>query len=329
MVRHWDRFEEDEIVCLAQVFANMELMGCKYPRETMIQVTELAKEVPEIQRYRASRSNKLKRTFVGAQDAVQAKYRKVAATTFNQSGQQLEDWSEKEKTEIKELWSGSPNIPSKPSIQFTVSQKADNLRSLLKDVIFFEVLDDNSSLNKTISCIQKTGKLEMKHDGEAKKYFYIFNDQIIGEGKGESRKTAKKAADEDLVKTLKANCFTIRSKLDYYTAEAPVGKLHDQNASGESNLLNPGRLQENNLGFKMLKMLGWTGGSLGAKGEGIVDPISLEIKIDRSGLGANSNGLFNKKYIQTLMRNFKNNQMEYDLVFTNEFTKEERAQIHL
>lgn len=29
MLRHKDRFEEDELVCLAQVFTNIEFLGCR------------------------------------------------------------------------------------------------------------------------------------------------------------------------------------------------------------------------------------------------------------------------------------------------------------
>lgn len=173
--------------------------------------------------------------------------------------------------------------------------------------------------------MQKVGKVEMKFEAEQQKYFYIYNGQIVGEGAGEAKKVAKKLADEDLLKTLKGNCWTIRSKLEYYSAEDVI-KPNEQNASNAS--ASNGQLQENNLGFKMLKMLGWKGGSLGAKGNGILDPVKSEIKIGRGGLGANSSEQFDKKYFRDLLTNFKNSRVEYDLVFSKDFTKEERAQIH-
>lgn len=67
--RHKDKFPEDEILCLAQVFFNVEFMGCRYPDETMILVAALSKEVAE--EFRASRKNRLKRTFVQASDAAE------------------------------------------------------------------------------------------------------------------------------------------------------------------------------------------------------------------------------------------------------------------
>lgn len=68
---HKDKFNEDKLVCLAQVFTNMEFMGCKYPAETMRMVGELSKEVAK--EFRAERANRLKRTFVTASDAAEAR----------------------------------------------------------------------------------------------------------------------------------------------------------------------------------------------------------------------------------------------------------------
>lgn len=279
----------------------------------MVQVAELAQEISEVKGFRSSRRNKLKRTFVGAQDAVQAKLKKTDAP------RQLEDWGESERLNIQ-------NAFCQPIIKFNESQKSENLRSLLKDVIYFEMPqeDQNGSLNKTIAAMQKAGKLQMKFDAAEKKFYYIFNDQIVGEGLGDAKKTAKKVADGDLVETLKANCFTIKIKQEFFTTQNVVEPKDRDSSMPEKS----GQLQEGNLGFKMLKMLGWKGGSLGTKGDGIIDPINQEIKIGRGGLGANSSEQFDKKYFGNLLRNFKSSQVEYDLVFSSEFTKDERANIH-
>lgn len=281
----------------------------------MKQVAELAEQIPEVQKFRAGRRNKLKRTFVGAGDAVQAKLLKTDAPRKLEA--EPEDWTPMETEELTDKF----------KLKFDETQKSKNLRELLKDIVFFEVSenDHNASLNKTLACMQKAGKVEMKFDAQQQKFFYIFNGQIVGEGAGEAKKPAKKLADADLLQTLKGNCWTIRSKLEYYSAEDVI-KPNEHNATNES--ANNEQLQENNLGFKMLKMLGWKGGSLGPKGNGILDPVKSEIKIGRGGLGANSSEQFDKKYFRNLLTNFKNSQVEYDLVFSKEFTKEERAQIH-
>lgn len=68
---HKDKFPEDELVCLAQVFTNIEFLGCRYPFKTMERVALLSKEVAA--QFREARSSRLKRTFVGASDAASAK----------------------------------------------------------------------------------------------------------------------------------------------------------------------------------------------------------------------------------------------------------------
>lgn len=70
---HKERFSEEELICLAQVFFNVEFMGCRYPLETMQLVAELSKEVAA--EFRASRNNRLKRTFVTASNVIEAKYK--------------------------------------------------------------------------------------------------------------------------------------------------------------------------------------------------------------------------------------------------------------
>jgi len=71
MEAHRDRFNEEEIVCLARVFTNVEFLGCKYSRDVMKQISELSKGV--VEKYRRSRDGRLKRTFVGGSEAAQNK----------------------------------------------------------------------------------------------------------------------------------------------------------------------------------------------------------------------------------------------------------------
>lgn len=72
MEAYKDSFTEDEVVCLAQVFTNIELLGCQYPQETMRLVAELTKDI--VSKYRDTRTGKLKRTFVTASDAAAARF---------------------------------------------------------------------------------------------------------------------------------------------------------------------------------------------------------------------------------------------------------------
>ncbi|VVC40678.1 Hypothetical protein CINCED_3A004697 [Cinara cedri] len=71
LIAHKDKFPEDRLVSLAQVFFNIEFLGCKYPKKTMDLVESLAVGLAD--ELRESRKGKLQRTFVGASEAAEAK----------------------------------------------------------------------------------------------------------------------------------------------------------------------------------------------------------------------------------------------------------------
>lgn len=282
----------------------------------MRMVCELASDVPEIERYRQSRRYKLKRTFISASDACSKKARD--SDIFNNS--------QEEKSEVP-----------------------DSIQAVLKDVIFFDVDDEEAcnksgSINKTISLMKKNGAVDLNFDEKTITYQYVYQNKVIGEGKSTSKKKAKALADKNFVDTLQTYCYTLKSKLKFFTMENIITR-DDQESSMSTAKVS--QIQSNvswaiidfnltisnfsiiqNLGFKMLQSLGWKGGSLGSKNEGIIDPIALSIKIGRLGLGNEAGTKFNLNYFKALLNNYKVINVEYDLVFSSDFTKEERAQLH-
>ncbi|XP_068627354.1 partner of xrn-2 protein 1-like [Battus philenor] len=75
LLEHKDSFEEDELITLAQLFTNIEFLGCRYPPQTMKRIANLAEKVSK--KYKDSRQNKLKRTFVEASDAAEQKAKRT------------------------------------------------------------------------------------------------------------------------------------------------------------------------------------------------------------------------------------------------------------
>lgn len=95
----------------------------------------------------------------------------------------------------------------------------------------------------------------------------------------------------------------------------------------------PQQLDESNKGFRMMKMLGWTGGSLGIKGDGIEEPISVEVRVKRIGLGLsateNVSTQETREYFLEYLRKYMRDEMAtHDLVFAKEFSKDERKMLH-
>ncbi|KAL4711766.1 hypothetical protein ACJJTC_004108 [Scirpophaga incertulas] len=75
MEEHKDDFQQEELVTLAQLFTNIEFLGCRYPPQTMKMIAKLSEKVAA--QYRNSRKNKLKRTFVAASDAAEQKAKRT------------------------------------------------------------------------------------------------------------------------------------------------------------------------------------------------------------------------------------------------------------
>ncbi|KAJ8706806.1 hypothetical protein PYW07_012884 [Mythimna separata] len=75
MEEHKDDFEEGELITLAQLFTNIEFLGCRYPAATMKRIAKLSEKVSA--KYRESRKHKLKRTFVQASDAAEQKAKRT------------------------------------------------------------------------------------------------------------------------------------------------------------------------------------------------------------------------------------------------------------
>lgn len=53
---HRENFTEEKIICLAQIFFNVEMLGCRYNAEVMKQIAEMSKGI--IEEYRDSRNGR-------------------------------------------------------------------------------------------------------------------------------------------------------------------------------------------------------------------------------------------------------------------------------
>ncbi|KAG4075990.1 hypothetical protein HA402_003816 [Bradysia odoriphaga] len=111
-----------------------------------------------------------------------------------------------------------------------------------------------------------------------------------------------------------------------------MGKSDNQKAdcsTGTSDEYNSNQLNESNKGFKMMKLLGWSGGALSAGG--IETPIGVQLKVDRLGLGLtnDTNHNLNRRYFSEYLQKYNMDADNiHELIFSKDFTKEERATLH-
>ncbi|CAN7939061.1 unnamed protein product [Ixodes hexagonus] len=93
------------------------------------------------------------------------------------------------------------------------------------------------------------------------------------------------------------------------------------------------RISTENVGHKLLTLMGWTGGGVGKEGGGIVEPVMLKETSRRTGLGyaaapgAKMSPAF-KARVNEVLREFSRTVVLQDLVFSAEFDNDERKFIH-
>lgn len=88
---------------------------------------------------------------------------------------------------------------------------------------------------------------------------------------------------------------------------------------------------EDNVGRKLMKLMGWGGGGLGVKEQGIEEPVEAALQVQRRGLGHtenDSNFQQFRKNATEYLKKWLNNDSKNDLVFATEFSSDERKVIH-
>ncbi|XP_063705527.1 NF-kappa-B-repressing factor-like [Culicoides brevitarsis] len=319
---HRKSLPDDELRCLSQVLLNIEFLGCVYPQETMRRVEALASDI--LKKFRQSSQGSNKRTLVSAQETTANKYRK------------LDDGSAISTSMSKKM--NINFVKATEEIEETGSAEHRKFRKLLKNVVLFKVTDEagevvyNNSMRKTIdqnrqaqwseSCVQTTFSCSL--DGV----------QLV-KVEAQSQKKAKAAGNEKLYKLLQNYCHLLVKKAKFFggdveKVEKPGGQIIVDKPQVKKNTIETyeeHKLGQNNIGFRMLKALGWKEGD---NQKGIVDPIGLSVKIGRAGLGSEpkKGKKLNISYFRQLMINFRDSGSDFDLIFSSEFAKEERAELH-
>lgn len=167
---------------------------------------------------------------------------------------------------------------------------------------------------------------------------------VIGKAEGAvGGKPLKKQAIADAMKYLYEHCYSlVRKKMPtQMSGLSVIPKTILESVDGEPNKKRDkndpmaelhGKLGESNMGFRLLEKMGWKGGSLGVRGDGIVDPVEATMKKGRKGLGhekpAESEGMFSIEAVRQELYALRDGTQSQHIVFSKDFQKPERAKIH-
>ncbi|RZF49208.1 hypothetical protein LSTR_LSTR010938 [Laodelphax striatellus] len=330
ILAHKDRYPEEKLVCLAQVFYNVEFLGCRYPEKLMKLVEELSKDVAVD--YREQKKNRLQRTFVAASDAAEAKAKGTSrrtedtkkpdgkAPTFVQSRGSRNEFLRKEENQL------SPE-------NLQMLHKMRNISGPCGSIYIIVSSDPSQSYNN-LQRTSSTWKMPLVHEinQEPKDQFFIWRcmtsfGTVTAITEGLVKNKTKTACCEYLMWKLQRHYYTLKIASSLTKEELSARDADVQKSDVLVGAAKEPEVVPDNIGLKMMKMMGWAGGGLGKNEQGIEKPVEATGVVSRSGLGFG--GKFDFRKINQVLLQFKRDtDGPQELVFAKDFSNEERGQIH-
>lgn len=179
----------------------------------------------------------------------------------------------------------------------------------------------------------------------------LLDDVALARGTGGNKAIAKRAVAQVVLNRLRECCHTVvqlRGSSDYI--DSPTISKDDvfialssnvEMTCSEAHSAAGNRISTDSVGGKLMQKLGWQGGGLGKSRDGIQQPVQLEGVINRAGLGFKSSGLKSgdprscsdnmkafRDAVTRILSDYASSDNETDIVFSADFSSEERKIIH-
>lgn len=209
--------------------------------------------------------------------------------------------------------------------------KTKTLHALFRNLVIWKTLDENfvnngasilqRSMSKKNFNLQYTYKKEKTAEKPKWKCVIFIQNHYVADAVANSKLASRKAVSAALLSNLQNMCYTVVEKVRVLSDGSTINKDIDVSVE-EPEVL------ESSIGNKIMKLMGWKGGGLGKTEQGQVQPVMLQDRINRSGLGVNLTEVELMKKLNNKLRTYAASHSDYDLVFSNDFSKEERAKLH-
>ncbi|XP_038217838.1 uncharacterized protein LOC119836536 [Zerene cesonia] len=360
-IERWkENYPEERLICLAQVFANIEFMGCRYPIETMQEVARLSKEVAI--NYRKQKKTKLQRTFVSASDAAEDR-----AKGIKREGGVVKDSPPAKSTKIEFVPQGQSVITTDQQdsddnddekcveqdvkdddVKASESDKKERFNSYREELGKIDCLDMGSfrenmfitpfgrfvllvrpwaAKQTNIQASAQACHLILRTTYKPPVYSLALNGELLAEASGDSKAEARCIAETLAWNRLKECSVSLMVK-EQFRAQGDR-EISMSDVSGKKEEF--GTPVENSVATKMMKLMGWKGGGLGADAQGIEEPIKPNLQmVNRAGLGSTVSDIraLRRAGFELMKRYLSSDTLDVELVFSSEFGKEERAVLH-
>nr|XP_053649329.1 uncharacterized protein LOC128700282 isoform X4 [Cherax quadricarinatus] len=163
----------------------------------------------------------------------------------------------------------------------------------------------------------------------------VVNGVNVATAQGDNKKAAREAAAVKALEFLSHRCYTLKvlkihaSEEEVSVEYATSGTTQDTGVQSLNVSLDK-PVDDNSLGSKLLKMMGWTGGGLGKEGSGITEPISSLGACGRQGLGHQKDSSVTPHFrsrMHGIIQHFSQESRVEDLAFSPGFSNEQRHEI--
>ncbi|CAH1787658.1 unnamed protein product [Owenia fusiformis] len=187
-------------------------------------------------------------------------------------------------------------------------------------------------VNSISAAPQCDGNFSVKPGQDGHVGVFSLGGEVIAVGKGATPKDAKRKSAELAMPLLKQWCWTLKTGKpqtdgDKVSKES-IGDLSATEGTSGANGNLGSQIEGDNIGNRMLQKIGWTGGGLGKKETGRVQPVSLESVINREGLGYTGDVTNLKQTVKKHVENYIKSGKTGEMAFSADFTSEERKIIH-
>ncbi|XP_066287825.1 uncharacterized protein [Branchiostoma lanceolatum] len=269
ILHNWDQHPEDQLVCLSNVWANIEFLGCRYNAVVEQRVKEMAAGMPAFQKPELPQST-----------ADQQDDKRNRNDGGGYGGER----------DVK-----APSDPPHKRLKHIDLKKMINFTSggLLKDEEkkreeqppVKQETEGGSFAVPTLSVQPSTSSACQAHlsknwlDGAAMHQCVMgFSQLFVADGLSDDPKDAKHLAT--LSKLRQTNPVVKPKKAELTEDALTRTEMFGSKEAREE------QIKETNIGYQMLRKMGWSGGGIGKEGrEGIAEPIKVNVMKRRAGLG--------------------------------------------
>ncbi|BES94020.1 Protein of unknown function (DUF3469) [Nesidiocoris tenuis] len=356
---HKKKYPEDRLICLAQLFCNVHFMGCSYEDNIMKLIGELSEGIAE------KNQKWEKQSFVTASDAIEARVKdrlnplqpglsNQQNVNHQQEGQSRVDPPKSNFVNFVQSAAGESSVgsrkrPASPVVEryfenkilrtFSEREIKQEISQVVSQgpfgvVVVFQNVSDTESPVAVVERTAAAAQMALNYSiipasTDNLNCKITLGGMFLSSAQGTNRKVAKEAACRLAIDHLKETSFTIVVKTAFVRDGAEVDRELNlpSEAQAQAAASVDKSLLDTNIGSRLLKMMGWSGGGLGKDSQGIEEPVTASGTVDRKGLGLNEGVEFSRK-IGKLLQDYIANSDNKDMVFASDFTKEERKTIH-